>query len=138
GGTKLERARDLFEQCLEKCPPKFAKPLYLLYARLEEQHGLARRAIRIYERATEAVLPDERFEMFNIYIQRIADLHGVTHTRPAYEQAIERLPEEHTRQMCLRFADLERKLGEIDRARAVYAYCAQMCDPRKFLCGLLH
>ncbi|THD26152.1 Pre mRNA splicing factor SYF1 [Fasciola hepatica] len=130
GGTKLERARDLFEQCLEKCPAKYAKALYLLYARLEEQHGLARRAIRIYERATEAVLQDERFEMFNIYIQRIADLHGVTHTRPAYEQAIERLPEQHARQMCLRFADLERKLGEIDRARAIYAYCAQMCDPR--------
>ena len=32
--------------------------------------------------------------------------------------------------MCLRFADLERKLGEIDRARAVYAHCSQMCDPR--------
>nr|CAH8862988.1 unnamed protein product [Trichobilharzia regenti] len=130
GGNKLERARDLFEQCLEKCPAKYAKALHLLYARLEEQHGLARRAIRIYERATEAVLPEEKFEMFNIYIQRIADLHGVTHTRSAYEQAIERLPEQHARQMCLRFADLERKLGEIDRARAVYAYCAQMCDPR--------
>ena len=25
GGKKLERARDLFEQCLENCPPKFAK-----------------------------------------------------------------------------------------------------------------
>lgn len=25
GGTKLERARDLFEQCLEGCPDKFAK-----------------------------------------------------------------------------------------------------------------
>ena len=25
GGSKLERARDLFEQCLENCPPKYAK-----------------------------------------------------------------------------------------------------------------
>jgi pre-mRNA-splicing factor SYF1 len=25
GGSKLERSRDLFEQCLEKCPAKFAK-----------------------------------------------------------------------------------------------------------------
>lgn len=25
GGKKLERARDLFEQCLETCPAKFAK-----------------------------------------------------------------------------------------------------------------
>lgn len=74
--------------------------------------------------------------MFNIYIQRIADLHGVTHTRAAYEQAIERLPEKHARQMCIRFADLERKLGEVDRARAVYAYAAQMCDPRVRIWGL--
>jgi pre-mRNA-splicing factor SYF1 len=32
GGTKLERARDLFEQCLEHCPGKFAKGLYLSHA----------------------------------------------------------------------------------------------------------
>ena len=32
--------------------------------------------------------------------------------------------------MCLRFAELERKLGEIDRARAVYAHTSQICDPR--------
>ena len=25
GGSKLERARDLFEQCLDGCPAKFAK-----------------------------------------------------------------------------------------------------------------
>ena len=25
GGSKLERARDLFEQCLDGCPDKFAK-----------------------------------------------------------------------------------------------------------------
>lgn len=28
GGKKLERARDLFEQCLENCPPKFAMSKY--------------------------------------------------------------------------------------------------------------
>ncbi|CAF4918818.1 unnamed protein product, partial [Rotaria socialis] len=31
---------------------------------------------------------------------------------------------------CLRYADLERKLGEIDRGRAIYSHCSQMCDPR--------
>ena len=85
GGSKLERLRDLFEQCLDGILPKFAKGLnqkfffhfklayflfyflkaiYLLYAKLEENHGLARRAIKIYERATEAVLPEERYEVF--------------------------------------------------------------------------
>lgn len=32
--------------------------------------------------------------------------------------------------MCIRFADMETKLGEIDRARAIYAHCSQICDPR--------
>nr|CAI5817784.1 unnamed protein product [Callosobruchus analis] len=32
--------------------------------------------------------------------------------------------------MCIRFADMETKLGEIDRARAIYSHCSQICDPR--------
>lgn len=40
------------------------------------------------------------------------------------------LPDEHARDMCQRFADMESKLGEIDRARAIYSYCSQICDPR--------
>lgn len=130
GGKKLERARDLFEQCLESCPPKFAKLIYLLYARLEEEHGLARHAMEIYDRATKAIQPEDHYEMFNIYIKRAAELFGVTNTRTIYEKAIEVLDNEHSREMCMRFADLERKLGEIDRARALYAYCSQLCDPR--------
>ncbi|XP_071096632.1 pre-mRNA-splicing factor SYF1-like [Haliotis cracherodii] len=130
GGKKLERARDLFEQCLEKCPEKFAKALYLLYARLEEEHGLARHAMAVYERATNAVLPEEQYEMYNVYIKQAAEIYGVTHTRSIYEKAIEVLPNQEAREMSLRFADLERKLGEIDRARAIYAHCSQICDPR--------
>lgn len=130
GGKKLERARDLFEQCLEGCPAKFAKALFLLYAKLEEEHGLARHAMAIYDRATKAVPPDQQFEMFNIYIKKAAEIYGVTHTRRIYEQAIDTLPDDQAREMCLQFADLETKLGEIDRARAIYAHCSQMCDPR--------
>ena len=32
--------------------------------------------------------------------------------------------------MCLRYAELETKLGEIDRARALYIHGSQMSDPR--------
>ncbi|KAK3088543.1 hypothetical protein FSP39_020393 [Pinctada imbricata] len=130
GGKKLERARDLFEQCLENCPEKFAKSVYLLYAKLEEEHGLARHAMAVYDRATKAVLPEEQNEMFNVYIKKAAEIYGVTYTRPIYEKAIEILPDAEAREMCIRFADLERKLGEIDRARAVYAHASQICDPR--------
>ncbi|CAG9566666.1 unnamed protein product [Danaus chrysippus] len=130
GGTKLERARDLFEQCLENCPPEFAKSIFLLYAKLEEEHGLARHAMSVYERATTAVLPEQMFEMFNIYIKKAAEIYGVPKTRQIYEKAIETLPDEKAREMCLRFSEMETKLGEIDRARAIYAHCSQMCDPR--------
>lgn len=42
GGRKLERARDLFEHALSMAPPEECRTLYLQYAQLEEQHGLAR------------------------------------------------------------------------------------------------
>ncbi|XP_032632645.1 pre-mRNA-splicing factor SYF1 isoform X2 [Chelonoidis abingdonii] len=130
GGKKLERARDLFEQALDGCPQKYAKTIYLLYAKLEEEFGLARHAMAVYERATRAVQPSEQYEMYNIYIKRAAEIYGVTHTRSIYEKAIEVLSDEHAREMCQRFADMECKLGEIDRARAIYSYCSQICDPR--------
>ena len=39
GGTKLERARDMFEHALSQAPPEHAKPIFLQYALLEEQVG---------------------------------------------------------------------------------------------------
>lgn len=30
----------------------------------------------------------------------------------------------------MRYAEMERKLGEIDRARAIYVHCSQICDPK--------
>lgn len=129
-GSKLERARDLFEQCLTACPAKYSKCFYLLWAKLEEEHGLAKHAMAVYDRATTAVQREDMFEMFNMYIRKAAELFGVTYTRQIYEKAIETLPDEEAKEMCLRFADLERKLGEIDRARAVYGHCSQLCDPR--------
>src|ERR1700722_17146972 len=63
GGSKLERARDLFEQAHEKCPPKSCKPLFLMYAQLEEEHGLAKRAMSIFDRATQVVADEDKFEV---------------------------------------------------------------------------
>ena len=87
-GSKLERARDLFEQCLGDCPANFAKPFYILYAKLEEEHGLGKHAMAVYDRATKAVQKEDMFEMFNIYIRRAAELFGVTYTRQIYEKGI--------------------------------------------------
>lgn len=126
----IERLRDLFEQAVEGCPPQFAKVLYLMYGNLEEERGLARHAMRIYERATRAVSDENIFEMFNFYITKSASNFGLTSTRPIYERAIAALPDREARDMCLKFAEMERRLGEIDRARAIYGHASQFCDPR--------
>ena len=126
----IERLRDLFEQAVEGCPPKFAKTLYLMFGNLEEERGLARHAMRIYERATRAVSDEDKFEMFNFYITKSASNFGLTSTRPIYERAIAALPDREARDMCLKFAEMERRLGEIDRARAIYGHASQFCDPR--------
>lgn len=68
--------------------------------------------------------------MFTIYIAKATANYGLPATRPIYERALEVLPDRQTAEMCLRFAGLERKLGEIDRARAIYAHASQFCDPR--------
>ena len=126
----IERLRDLFEQAVDGCPPKFAKTLYLMYGSLEEERGLARHAMRIYERATRAVSEEDKLDMFNFYITKSASNFGLTSTRPIYERAIAALPDKEARDMCLKFAEMERRLGEIDRARAIYGHASQFCDPR--------
>lgn len=126
----IERLRDLFEQAVEDCPPKFAKVIYLMYGNLEEERGLARHAMRIYERATRAVADEDRLDMFNFYITKSASNFGLPSTRSIYERAISALPDKEASEMCIKFADMEKRLGEIDRARAIYGHGSQFCDPR--------
>ncbi|CAI5467872.1 unnamed protein product [Closterium sp. Yama58-4] len=131
GGKKLERARDLFEQALESAPATDCKPLYLAYAKLEEEYGLARHAMAVYERAAQAVPEEQRMGVYELFIARAAELFGVAKTRDIYERAIESgLPDADVKRMCLRYAALERRLGEIDRARAIFVHASQLADPR--------
>lgn len=130
-GTKMERARDLFEQALDTAPEDVRKVLYLQYAKLEEDFGLTRRAMAIYERACKAVATSDKMSVYELYITKAAEYYGVTKTREIYEEAInEGLPAENVKTMCLRYARLEKKIGEIDRARAILVHGAQLADPR--------
>eukprot|EP00455_Lapot_gusevi_P004424 TRINITY_DN11836_c0_g1_i9.p1 TRINITY_DN11836_c0_g1~~TRINITY_DN11836_c0_g1_i9.p1 ORF type:complete len:558 (-),score=213.36 TRINITY_DN11836_c0_g1_i9:61-1701(-) len=128
-GTKIERARELFEQAVENVPGKDAKKLYLMYAKLEEDYGLARRAMLVYDRASRVCPPEDRLELYNLYIRRAAESFGVMRTREIYQKAIENLPDKDLKDICLQFADMEKKLGEVDRARAIFVYGSQFCDP---------
>ena len=132
GDRKLERARHLFEQCLASCPKDSAKDIYLMYARLEEKYGFARHAMRVYDRGCLNVKEEEKKEMYHIYINRAADLFGITRTREIYEKAIQNLNQELLPDLCASYISLELKLSEIDRARAIFQYGAQFANPTKF------
>ena len=127
---EIERLRDLYEQAVENVPPEFAKAIYMMYANLEEDRGLARSAMRIYERATKAVADTDRLPMYDFYIAKAASNFGLTSTRPIYERAVAALPDREAKAMCIKFAEMERRLGEIDRARAIYGHASQFADPR--------
>ncbi|XKL68142.1 hypothetical protein PGB90_003633 [Kerria lacca] len=132
-GTKISQTRDLFIQCLEHCPPKYAKEFYIMFAKMEETYPnttSARNILNVYEKAVSAVLPEEKFEMYNTYISKAASVSGIRKIREIYEKAILDLDGNDSRQMCINYAKLETKLGEIERARAIYVQCSQVCDPR--------
>lgn len=129
GGTKLERTRDLFEQACDAATKDYARLFYVMYAEFEEKHGLARHVMGILDRATRAVPEKEKPAMFNVYLSKATSSFGVTRTREIFDKAIQSLPERFARDFCLRYAALERRLGEIDRARAIYTFCSQFCDP---------
>lgn len=63
------------------------------------------------------------------------DVGSATQVREIYETAIESeppadLPAADVRVVCVRYAQLERKLGEIDRARAIFVHGSHLADPR--------
>ncbi|KAK6259095.1 hypothetical protein SCA6_013569 [Theobroma cacao] len=86
--------------------------------------------MKIYDQAAKAVPNYEKLGMYEIYIARAAEIFGVPKTREIYEQAIESgLPDKDVKTMCLKYAELEKSLGEIGRARGIYVFASQFADP---------
>ena len=129
GPEKLERIRDLFDQALQDCPQKFVSHLYVYYGMTEEQFGLTRNAMRIYDRATKSASINEKYKLFLFYIGRAANLYGITATREVFEMAILALPDIQVWEICLMYATIEEKLGEIERARYIYMHGSQFANP---------
>ena len=83
------------------------------------------------EDAANAVPAGDRLGVYEVYVARATELYGLLKARDVYRQAIVGggLPDEGARAMCVGFADIEIGLGEVARARALYAYAAAFTDP---------
>jgi pre-mRNA-splicing factor SYF1 len=69
----------------DQAPPDEKKAIYLQWAKFEEDYGLAKRAMNVYDEAVRAVPNSERMGMYEVYIARAAELFGVPRTRQIYE-----------------------------------------------------
>ena len=72
----------------DQAPAEEKKAIYLQWAKLEEDYGLAKRAMNVYDEAVRAVPNSERMSMYEIYIARAAELFGVPRTRQIYEVSV--------------------------------------------------
>jgi pre-mRNA-splicing factor SYF1 len=130
-GSKLERTRDLFQRCVEACPPEECSEFFLMNGKFEEEHGLTKRGLGVYKQMCQKVPPLEKYTAYQLFIAKTTKYLGLTATRDIYQTAIEALEDGFAATLCLDFAKMESSLQEMDRARAVLAYGAQMADPRR-------
>mmetsp|Transcript_10176 Transcript_10176/g.11756 ORF Transcript_10176/g.11756 Transcript_10176/m.11756 type:complete len:365 (+) Transcript_10176:79-1173(+) len=129
-GDKLDRGRELFEEALADAPADMSKTLYLMYSNFEENYGLTKRAMSILDRMCSSVQENERHDMYILYISKVEKYYGVARTREVYEKGIEKLDDTGAKSLCLLYAEMERNLGEIDRARAILRHGSQFANPR--------
>jgi pre-mRNA-splicing factor SYF1 len=129
-GTKIHRMRELFDRCLDSCPAEDSCEFFLMYGRFEEQFGLTKRALGVYERMCTDVPSEEKYTSYQLYIAKTIKYIGITATRPIYERAIPALEDKPAANMCIEYAKMEASLHEIDRARTAYTFGAQLADPR--------
>jgi pre-mRNA-splicing factor SYF1 len=129
GHIKTERARDLFERVLGDCPENKRLFYYVLYGEFEEQYGLVSHAVEIYDRMVEQVPDKEKIRAFQLYIFKVSEYLGMTKTRPLFEKALKDIQDDSIIPLGLTYAEFEKNLGEIDRARSVLYYLSQFSDP---------
>lgn len=55
GGSKLERVRHLFNECLKNCPTDKKEIFFKIFADYEENFGLLSHAMDVYDRATTEI-----------------------------------------------------------------------------------
>jgi pre-mRNA-splicing factor SYF1 len=130
-GTKVERTRDLYQRCLETCPPEESAEFFMSSGDFEEEYGLTKRALSVYRAMCHKVPASEKLVAYELFIHKTIKYLGLTATRDIYQEAIEALDDKAAANMSLDFSKMETSLQQIDRARAILAYGAQLADPRR-------
>lgn len=129
-----EHIREIFERALENLVPSGidCKAIFILYSDFEEQCGFSNRCVEILLegcRKTENL--EDRVTLWQICLLKVKELLGNLESRRFYEECIQSLPNSKVIKFAIEFADTEATLGEIERAREIMKYAAQLLPPGK-------
>ncbi|KAM0520217.1 hypothetical protein ACHAPE_003497 [Trichoderma viride] len=116
-GQDIERARQIYTTCLNMIPHKkftFAK-IWLLAAQFEIRQGELGAARKLLGRAI-GMCPKDK--IFNGYVDIERKLFEFVRCRTLYEKHVQYNPANC--QTWIKFAELERGLDDLDRARAIF------------------
>lgn len=129
-----EHIRELFEQALENLVPSGldCKAIFLLYSDFEEQCGLRNRCVDILLNGCRKTTNlEDKITLWQICLLKSKELLGNEESRTLYEECIQSLPNSRVIKFAIEFASTEATLGEIERAREVLKYAAQLLPPGK-------
>ena len=100
-----------------------------MWSEFEEKNGLFSDMFKVLEKA-ESVIPKKDLPfLMRVYVSKVYKFSGITQTREIYQRALEVLEGEALVPVGIEFANVEKRVGEIDRARGVFRYLGQFSEP---------
>ncbi|EYC17998.1 hypothetical protein Y032_0029g2001 [Ancylostoma ceylanicum] len=105
------------------------------YAMFLQKHDYFEYAFKAYERRVAVFKWPQVFDIWDLYLAKLVKGRGgkqMERARYLFEHCLETCPAKFTksRDLILQYAQMERALGKIDRARAISAHASEICDPK--------
>ncbi|KAJ1609732.1 Syf1p [Cryptosporidium canis] len=143
GNLKIDRLRDVFDQCLESLSSWGARIrssdrryyldcvfiAYGVYAAYEAKVGRVRRTFDILGRAMNE-LEDHDQHKLNLYsrwIRLTLKCRGTSYTRQVFERAIDDIKASDLLiRLSLRYINFELNMGEVNRARSIFIFAGDL------------
>lgn len=139
-GMKKESIRELFDNCISELKNQEEidiVSIYLKYNTFEEeiinQNIATRQSINILLDGARSIADkfmESKVKLWQLALDKTSSLLGAEACRPIYEECVERItPDSRCVEYILKFASLERDLGEFKRVREILRYGAKLLAP---------
>lgn len=139
-GMKKESIRELFDNCISELKNQSEVDIisiYLKYNTFEEEivnkHIPTRQSINVLLDGARSITDnfmDSKVKLWQLALDKTNSLLGSEACRPIYEECVEKItPNYRCVEYVIKFAQLERDLGEFKRVREILHYGASLLAP---------